>query len=145
MTAISDLITRLQNGSGPDRDLDGEICVALTHISDHLAKECDMRGAFPYAHPCGFVSAGAYGICEPAYPLTSSIDACIALFDRVLPGVDRESFIVGKSREYGINIYRNFDFYGPWRNKLATGQHDADEPRAFLIAILRAVATKEKA
>ena len=62
MTDFQSLIARVEAGTGPDRELNRDICVAL-----------------------GFVPSGFPHVLT-APRLTASLDACLALQEHVLPG-----------------------------------------------------------
>lgn len=67
MVELSELIARLEAARGPDRELDAD-------LSEHFG------GVF-YQHPSWSVQTYV-----TAAPLTASIDAALALVERLLPG-----------------------------------------------------------
>ena len=82
---MTDLITRLSKLDAPDREVDGEIMQAIDPIlwskAYLLAQE-----------PCGCSKEMATEEAKLRAPLyTASVDAAIALAERVLPGCDIET------------------------------------------------------
>lgn len=88
MSGIADLIERLEKAEGPDREVDAEICIALQYGglnsdgASNVRTDPDWEGDLLFeiegdAHP---------ECCSPIPALTSSLDAAIALIERVLPG-----------------------------------------------------------
>jgi hypothetical protein len=69
MTSLYDLRERVRAATGPDRELDGEICIALGGEHNSMWRRPG--------------EAGWYG--GPA-DVTASVDACLALLEKVLPG-----------------------------------------------------------
>lgn len=74
---MADLLERLRSATGPDRELDANILVGLKYVEDAdwdilIGKDVVNRlSGRTYSHPA---------------PITSSIDACLALAGRALPG-----------------------------------------------------------
>jgi hypothetical protein len=66
MTAISDLIERLENAPGPDSELDKEIAAMFGAVNKHGIPVCT-----------GYLGIGLF---------TSSIDAAVSLCKHILPG-----------------------------------------------------------
>lgn len=76
--AISDLLARVEKAAGPDRELDAEILIAS-------GCQLRQRGMWEIIEwPDGErISAGLY---RDRIPVTDSLDAALALVERVLPG-----------------------------------------------------------
>jgi hypothetical protein len=107
MTDLSPLLTRLRAATGPDRELDAEIWSALVtpHVwsyDDNCHIHAQMRNGLwdkpAYDHPDYDPSPREfwrYRIeghsqeieCGDLPLLTSSLDACVALAERALPGM----------------------------------------------------------
>ena len=128
---IADLITRVESGSGSDRQLDADICVALQwglDIADGVIRRDDCY------HECIANGPSADPIWRIAPHLTSSLDAIRALFKERL-----EDF------EHSLS-----DANGAGRAFIWSALHAAyiseanlDIHRAFLSAVLKAIAAKE--
>lgn len=129
---ITDLITRVEQGSGSDRQLDADICVALQWIGvayDSAEPVKNVREDEP-----GwliFDEGDDTGIVTRTPHLTSSLDAIRALFKARLDG-------------YCAHIYD--DGY-PHACVFARGYQlttsGTDIHRAFLSGVLKAIAAKE--
>jgi len=108
------LIKRLEAGSRPDRELDCAVYLTVNGLDPGDYK----------------IRADILHLAMPAY--TSSLDACISLAERVLPGCDwgicRDK-LIGECQAY---IGRNTE------DASDVVHHHAEPCRAFLIALLRA-------
>lgn len=79
----AELLERLRVATEGDRDLDAEVAVALGHVIKWKTANYTMeqfpaiywKAPHPYA-----------GMCEPCPAFTTSLDAAVALCERVLPG-----------------------------------------------------------
>lgn len=115
MTTITDLIKRLEEGEGADRELDLDIAIALGKVDKAVA------------------SYGPYLRRKERRrtdPFTASLDACRALQAEKLPDIESEHAHLDKKM-------KRIDMFGPgW---CGVGNHPTSEPRARLIAILKAV------
>lgn len=82
---LADLLARVEKAEGPDRELDGALWLALECRPNH-GQVFDPEYA-PYLHvdPRGKEHPA---IKEDAPPYTASLDAALALVERVLPGWD---------------------------------------------------------
>ncbi|ELT48109.1 hypothetical protein [Brucella intermedia] len=122
----SDLITRLSKLDAPDRGMDAEIEVAVRRIEAARSGLAEEYWANWQASPDGTVY-------DPhtrysSQPFTASVDAAIALAERVLP-----------NERVWINRIA-FDSNHQWRASL-TGNHvswGVNPAIALLIALLRA-------
>ena len=74
---MTDLITRLSKLEGPDREVDREIAKLFNMPWDYSAEWIKKRD-----------EEGNRFDVPVAFPYTSSVDAAIALAERVLPGCD---------------------------------------------------------
>lgn len=115
--ALSDLLQRVEEGTGPDRALDIDIWEAVT------GREWIDNACSPNSEEIG--------------DYTASLDACVALVERVLPGwhVELKKFSDGwyaalarKSTDSG------YDFYRGTQKPAAI---------ALLIALIRTLLNKE--
>lgn len=120
MTDFQSLIARVEAGTGPDRELNRDICVAL-----------------------GFVPSGFPHVLT-APRLTASLDACLALQEHVLPGTC--GLLIFSQRGAAATVHTAaLGENGTWFPQVATDAPN-DLARAWISAILRAVsAQKEQA
>ena len=127
---MSDLIKRVESASEGDRELDGDICVALDGGGEIVWKQANYTME---AYPARKVARANYvgGIAYEHVPhYTASLDAAIALCARALPGTEIEI-----STLYGIpsaTVGLNDSVNGQTRATAAT------LPLALVLAILRA-------
>lgn len=91
MTALADLIARVEGLKGPDRNVDAEIVAHLRILEPHHPEWLRTNFAVWRARPDGRVETvrddGTGDVhWEPKLRLTASLDAVVALIDRELPG-----------------------------------------------------------
>jgi len=119
---MSDLISRLENADGPDRELDDDIAhhlgvvpvgYALT-VTASAVPEID----YTYAPP-----AGTAGSIWTTPRLTASIDACLEVAERV--GLNA-GWIMGEAQHRWLDLNR------------PTKEFRKELPTAILIAIMKA-------
>ena len=127
---ISSLLSRVRAASGPDRELERDICIAL-----------GLKWTKVDEHNFSWYKVTPHWAC-----FTQSIDAAVALVERVLPGCHRwytlslvidngtATFCIA-NRERGPDIE---PFY-------VTEGHEASAPLAILAALLSALEQKESA
>lgn len=121
-SAYTDLISRLGSGSGEDAALD----TAIADLLGHEVREFGGGNTFHFASP-----------------VTSSLDATIALVSRVLP---KAWFCASSCRlgmECGISVEEE-QSDGGWALWEFEGRHLSSPSRALLAALLRALEAKEK-
>jgi hypothetical protein len=81
MTDLSELLERVRNAKGPDREIDGDIAQAFEVAPSYLPRITDAGRSWLWAE---FVEPDTWDTWEaPEY--TASIDAALALVERVLP------------------------------------------------------------
>jgi hypothetical protein len=86
MTDLSSIIARVEGGEGADRELDAAACVALNYGGTNSEGAENVR-LEPDDWPDDLVfEANGEECCNPIPDLTTSLDAVIALCERVLPG-----------------------------------------------------------
>ncbi|KLK91377.1 hypothetical protein AA309_19950 [Microvirga vignae] len=133
MSKLSELLKRIEAAEGPDRELDYEIWAAL-----HGWKIKHNGMARFFQTPDGHDSVRALR----APKLTSSLDAAIALLERMLPGWHYEM---------ACKMTRPFPHYttmltNQWASYAAprfTGQSESNQALALLSALLSALIAKE--
>jgi hypothetical protein len=116
---LGDLLERVEKATGPDRELDFALALAFTPGGYRWPDE--RGGAIMW--PDG---RGSFGVAEPDC-LTASLDAAMALVERVLPGWD---WIIGHTNG-GLTVHAQL---GP--NEMAFGD---TAPLALLAALLKAL------
>jgi hypothetical protein len=127
---LSDLIERVEKATGPDREIDYEI--ART-IEGYANAPTDLEGIQAADHGAGIWPDGG----QPGR-YTASLDAAIALVERVLP--DANCYGVEKDpRSWIAHVSRNQVDSGHW---LKEAEHKT-APLALLSALLRALSIKE--
>lgn len=150
------LIEKLEAAEGPSRELDAEVAVALAGWEWHgggeprefqrFAGHWKKPGEEGYGTLEGqLCKCAESGNSEPP-PYTSSLDAAVALVERLLPGAWRET---SGPRAY-LNIPKAVPNYWratvqPWGPKNAnTAGWGATEPLAILAALLKALEAREE-
>lgn len=122
---MKDLIDRLSKLIGPDREIDGDIMQAA---DPDLWSKAYMLSQ----EPCGCSKELATEGAKLRAPLyTASLDAAIALAERVLPG---HRWSAGFSR----HVPHNAQIWVPSGSGYYEGESDANRAIALCIAILRA-------
>lgn len=115
----ADIIARLTAATGPDRDLDRII-------------ECSVWFDTPQHIPLAIRDKWN------AKPFTASVDACLALIERVLPGAYRATTVLRQLPYTGTRF--RCEILDDSAN--GTGAHNC-EPLALLLALFRALETQE--
>lgn len=143
--ALRDLLARVRGASGEDRWLDAEICAALRVVPDFddsiyiLPLKIDVERDWDGPRIRVFTEREGGKEWREASRrapfLTASVDACIALAERVLPGMNR---IIGKGRTrpdeplYGAQILDG-------EKPIGEGESEHSEALALLASILSAL------
>lgn len=140
MSEIDMLIERVKGLSGPDREVDGLIFGWLHNTEPCGTFMCGFdEEKFQFRHPDD-PKEGRYrawyvkGVDLPSY--TGSIDAAVALVERVLPGA---WYLLGKGKIrageplYGVQIMFGSD------EVIGEGEHDASLALAATLALLKAI------
>ena len=139
---LQSLIARVEAGSGSDRQLDADICVELNWgntkqkplIVGHLHGEVDgMIGVlYEYGSPISYRDAPF---------LTSSLDAIRALFKARLEG--RGLYIFAADDKLPVVIIWESGLMDDCSSDESEKSKHSDIHRAFLSAVLKAIAAKE--
>lgn len=119
MTSLPTLISRLEGGSGADRELDDALTEVLLGTPEDIQEASSEWGDWPP-------------------PLTISIDAALALVEAKLPGCGYTLSTTDDGQFYCELCRDGIVGYGP--DEIARSL-----PRAILIALLRALSQEEKA
>jgi hypothetical protein len=143
---MSDLIARLEAGEGADRELNRDLHEAITGECVHReTKSYFIEDGNDYDSGFTCVKCGedTYGHKIPPY--TSSLDAAIALVEKMLPGWDwyvRHATSADGDARYGnAQIWRPCD---PRDDEAPRHWANHNEPvRALLIALLRSQEPEE--
>lgn len=131
MPTLADLLERVEKASGPDRGLDEALANAFGW--DFQTKSEGGRVWTEWKRPEGFrLPLGT--LADPPF-FTASIDAALALVERVLPGAN---CLGVEKTPHGWDGYvsRNYVADGHW---LHEGHDRASAPLALLAALLRAL------
>lgn len=145
MTALADLIARVEGLKGPDRNVDAAVECAVVGLrktsyatNPRLAKQSG-RVTVDYPPP-GWKNRWTHGTYHaPRY--TASLDAVVALIERELPGWD----IVTQSRDgIGSVVLAEPKDGKPWGEciKAASSPLDRPMPLAYCLAFLRALESR---
>lgn len=139
---LVDLLVRVEAASGADRELDGDLWWVLDHAS---AQHYFNTGALglPREYPATLpipAGLGRAGVQAMAPKFTVSLDAALALVERVLPSAHVSLYSIGAP-------------WSRWQARVVT-EHDGDElvtwfdavaatpARALLVAMLNALLSK---
>jgi hypothetical protein len=127
---LQSLRDRIANATGPDREIDAAICVAFS--IEGKSRTVNRRGHFVNGKP-------VFLRVDIEYPkLTSSIDAALALVDRVLPGWEWSVWACGGV--FGATVYNTpEDEIEP-----SISAHAPTPALAIILAGLDALIAKEK-
>lgn len=133
------LLAQVLDATGPDRELDAALAVAF--LPGARAAEADSVAG---TYWCYSPSLGAYLLIAERY--TASLDAAIALMERVLPGwrmgVRDDIGVVTAwlySPDFKATLSRVVQGY------MVEGQRGATRPLALLTAMLKALIAKKAA
>lgn len=137
---LPELLSRVEAATGPDREIDALICVALRDVPD--ARHYKL-GARPNssAHTDWRVDlvldTGVVRSRTPA-PYTASIDAALALMERALPGWGVEVLTSGREGWGAAQVW-----YG--ERRFSEGNGEPCYARTATLAILAAILTAMEA
>lgn len=141
MSKYADIIERLEKADGPDHVLDAHILCALYGYEMH--KDSDpATGVF------SFWQDGICHNCSSWMDPTASLDAAVALVEKMLPGwvfddVSQNARLVGNPWGCSLSSYDGSDFS---KNRHARSGWDYASPQiAVLVALFRALEAKEAA
>lgn len=135
---MTDLLTRLESGSGNDHQLNIDICEKL----GLAPKEYFGSKVTSYSWESGVINtekARHLDALRPP-PILTSIDASLSLVERMLPG---SFYFLGKGKLkpdeplFAAQIYKPGDIGD--EGLLGEAEHASSQPRALLIALLRAL------
>ena len=118
MTKLQDLLTRLESGEGPDRDL----CVTIENAFG--------LGKFEREHG-HYLEGGADYKRVDVRPLLTSVDAALAFKDAVLPGYILLFSALPKGYDCRAEVY--------YISRVAYSSDHKDLCRAILIACIKAL------
>jgi hypothetical protein len=139
----TELIAKLENGSGEDQELEALILCKLAAPTDAYVEQSKFNGRWCIYH--GADRGGQPRLWEDRrwsdhhrLNITSSLDAALSLVERMLPGAQ-----FNLTNLYGVaaaELPLNGGDDTPWE----TGRHKGgDLPRAILVALLRSLETRK--
>ena len=141
MNRYADIIASLEAATGPDREIDAEICVALgyvchagTGVVTNIRAADD--GEAPDPEDLYYAVDGVDDCIERTPCLTGSLDAVIALVERMLPGAEFELTTIYNIAQATLPLNGPDYFHG----RSETGSL----PIAMLIAMFRALEAEAK-
>lgn len=136
MSSLAELLTRVEGASGPDRELDGRVWCAANGFT--YRGSCPELGAPPAGSAYVAYYDPVHGERPTAYcpALTGSLDATLALVERVLPGA---WWILGKGRLRGAEPLYGAQLLFGSDEEIGAGEHEASPELALLAALLRAL------
>lgn len=132
MSDLVSLAEKCERGSGPDREIDGLIAAATLPARSDGWKPWAMSGGYVLTET-GDKPRPGMGQFVAAPHLTTSLDASVALLERVLPLAEWELTTTGFKP--GATVIPN--------GAKHAGSYATSPARALLAAILRALAFKE--
>jgi hypothetical protein len=142
MISLPDLLARVEAAEGPDRELDCRIACA---VDPGLKGEWQVVKP-PFYDPERYFSGQpgmdwiGYDLLNNAPVYTASLDATLALVERVLPGC---WYIIGKGKlKASEPLYGAQLLFGD-SEVLGEGESDANLPLALLCALLKVLIAKE--
>lgn len=149
MADLAGLIERVGKLTGPDRELDAEICSAL-----QICPDFDGSGLIPpitfrvNPEQHGWVQVlGCNGMSvhsRAAYPLTVSLDAAVALVERCLPGWYWRTGRTSLFPNGWAYISRTHPSHCDREDEASCADGKAANPAiALLLALLRALQSQE--
>lgn len=93
MTDLAALLERVEKAEGPDREIDAELYfwfgMSKRQRTDALKfreRNCEGRELYSIAILAGIVAMDYYSTCNPIEKYTASLDAAVALVEKMLPG-----------------------------------------------------------
>lgn len=133
MTDLTTLIAKLEAATGPDRELDVAISCAIDGRVLEKRGNDRKEWLYPQGKDGGRQDPGPYGYTTNMSPsFTASIDAAVALAERVLPGLDWGAYSFGEDGAQG-KVWK----HGWHDDTVIYGDHPSPAI-ALVIAILRA-------
>lgn len=136
MTA--NLLSRLQGLTAPDREVDALICVALQYGGPNSEGATNVRTDSEWDEEDVIFEVGSEACCNRTPELTASLDATVALCERVLPGLHRALFQHPDGESLAV-----LSVPGMGDEGAANGHHKSSLCIALLIAILTALEARD--
>lgn len=134
---MRDLIAKLEALDGPSREVDAEIATAVDGYVTQPNKGWPEKIDYGRAHPDGYVIWPGHGFDQLVPKYTASLDAAVALVERVLPGWDWAVSNLGEDGCEG-NVWK----HGWHDDTVIRGFHN-HPTIALLIAALKALEARD--
>lgn len=135
MTDLSALIARVEEGTGPDRELDLAVCLEIGRL------QRDDKGEVFYIDEDGARVFGGHGWEIITPKLTDSLDRVLSLIEQKLPGWVVSTIGQSDDRSWWAELRRGHQT--SYDNVALSNLKCASAPRAALAATLRAIQSKE--
>lgn len=144
-TDIAGLIERLEAATGPSEELNEAVCIALQYGGGGSDGATNVR-ADPYDKGWLAFEIGSEECCNPVPYVTASLDAALALVERVRPGWkwERQWELGGEFIRLLAPDYHRWTFKGAL-NRSATGWQscEAGDAIALCLALLKSLETEQ--
>lgn len=125
---VAELIEKLEAAEGQDPTIDTEICLFFQYGGENSVGATNVRVEDDWDGDLLFEIDGDE-CCNPVPALTASLDAAVALAERVLPGVEYEA----------TNLYSHYRVTFHHDDGPFYGDSPISMPLALCLAILKAV------
>ncbi len=143
MSDLKELLELVENATGPDREIDADLFVALinpewvTSKKDPGFAAADKRSFWPEGK-ARYITRD----CKPAPQYTASIDAAVALVERMLPGWSIEMV---RTRYCTVEMWKADEqgFFNSGRDPIVRRTEGYTLPLAILAALLKALIAQE--
>lgn len=136
LTALKELLERVEKAERPDREIDAAVYVSL-FIPRERAGRIDVAIGYVGWWP----KDGPYESAVEVDRYTSSIDACVALIEKVLPDWTAWELL---SRGGKTRFFVQISKLGPDDEEIYADGRGPTPPLAFLAALLSALIAKEE-
>lgn len=144
ITRLRSLLERCEKASGPDRELDADLAVAMGHFDYRLRyglEDCRIvRGRIIDANQVevGVVGKGGLLFIDDLPKFTASLDAAVALIEKALPGWDWRGQSMGSD-----GCFAEVWWHG-WRDDTVIHAEAKSPTLALLSALLKALIAREE-
>lgn len=145
MTDLTDLIARVEGLSGPDREIERDVWEALTGECVHRETKFVYLDDDERELECVACGADTYGK-DPWRGISASLDAVVALAERVLPGWGWGVAVI-EARVTAMLVEPDTpdaSLMTPWPRRFESTAPTPTPTLALLLALLRAVQAQQE-